>query len=114
MYKLRDSFLLWVAKRHDILVPSLVADRRVETGEDQADVITEAEHKVEETESFDALGGPTIACPVCGDVLSLEEAPEHEHLRPAAQGIDVPEPEPVAAGVGGGRSRLSRARGGRS
>jgi branched-chain amino acid transport system permease protein len=114
MYRLRDSFLLWVAKRHDILVPSLVADRRVETGEDQADVITEAEHKVEETESFDLLGGPTIACPTCGQVLSLDDAPEHEHFRVSAQGgLDVEaQPEPV--GVGGGRSRLSRARGGRS
>jgi branched-chain amino acid transport system permease protein len=31
----RDRYLRWVANRHDILVPSLVADKRVEDGEDQ-------------------------------------------------------------------------------
>jgi len=53
LYRMRDSFLLWVAKRHDILVPSLVADRRVETGEDEQHVIEQAEQRVEEIESFD-------------------------------------------------------------
>jgi branched-chain amino acid transport system permease protein len=81
LYRMRDSFLLWVAKRHDILVPSLVADRRVETGEDQQHVIEDAEHHVEEKESFDVVGGPRVSCPVCGAVLTVDEAPEHEHLR---------------------------------
>ena len=81
LYRMRDSFLLWVAKRHDILVPSLVADRRVETGEDQQHVIEDAEHHVEETESFDVVGGPRVSCPVCGVVLTVDEAPDHEHLR---------------------------------
>ncbi|HEX2850476.1 MAG TPA: ABC transporter permease [Acidimicrobiales bacterium] len=31
MYRLRDAYLRWVAKRHGLLVPSLVADMRVET-----------------------------------------------------------------------------------
>jgi branched-chain amino acid transport system permease protein len=84
LYQLRDTFLRWVAKRHDLLVPSLVADRRIETGEDQQDVITEAEHHVEETESFDLLGDPTITCPVCGVVLRLPDAARHEHLRTEA------------------------------
>ena len=109
LYRIRDSFLLWVAKRHDILVPSLVADRRVETGEDQQDVIEQAEHHVEETESFDLVGGPTITCPVCGVVLSLEDAPEHDHLR--ANGSTT-EPEPASTN-GGGRRRLARAKEGR-
>ena len=44
----RDRFLRWVARRHDVLVPSLVADRRVEQAEEQAqDVIVQAEELVE-------------------------------------------------------------------
>ena len=55
MYRVRDSFLRWVANRHDILVPSLVADRRATDPLDaNVDAITEAEHHVEELESFDA------------------------------------------------------------
>ena len=99
MYQLRDTFLRWVAKRHDLLVPSLVADRRIETGEDQQDVIAEAEHHVEETESFDLLGDPTVTCPVCSAVLRLAEAARHDHLRtppPPAVGDDL-EPLEVRA-----------------
>ena len=43
----RDRFLRWVAAKHDILVPSLVADRRIEEQTDD-DVITQAEEHVEE------------------------------------------------------------------
>lgn len=119
LYRLRDSFLLWVAKRHDILVPSLVADRRIETGADQQDVISEAEHHVEESESFDRVTGPTVTCPTCGIVLALADAANHDHLRTSA-GRDL---EPVTVGggasddddesppeAGGGRRRLARAR----
>ena len=108
MYRLRDGFLRWVANRHNILVPSLVADKRVETGEDQQAVITQAEEHVEEVDSFDLTHVPTITCPVCEQVLTLEDAPEHEHLR----GLPEPEPEPVGT-AGGGRERLGRAREGR-
>src|SRR5688572_15076233 len=97
LYRLRDTFLLWVAKRHDILVPSLVADRRIETGEDEQDVISEAEHHVEETESFDVLAEPTITCPVCAVVLRVGDAPNHEHLRSDARSDEL-----VAVGVGAG------------
>jgi branched-chain amino acid transport system permease protein len=48
LYRMRDSVLRWIAKRNGIEVPSLVADRRIETGEDQADIIEGAEHHVEE------------------------------------------------------------------
>ena len=48
LYRMRDSVLRWIAKRNGIEVPSLVADRRIETGEDQAEIIEEAEHHVEE------------------------------------------------------------------
>ena len=78
IYRLRDMFLRWVADRHGIVVPSLFADRRVETGEDQQSVITDAEHHVEELEELDET---SIVCPTCGVVLALEDAPNHEHLR---------------------------------
>jgi branched-chain amino acid transport system permease protein len=35
LFAARDRYLKWVAKRRDILVPSLVADKRVEESEDQ-------------------------------------------------------------------------------
>ena len=113
-FQTRDKFLRWVAQRHDLLVPSLVADRRVEEAEQAAakQAIELAEHHVEEVESFDRTGEPQIACPVCGLQLSLAEAAGHPHLQPDAG----PEPEPgdgsVAVGPGrGGRERLARAKG---
>jgi branched-chain amino acid transport system permease protein len=109
-FQTRDRFLRWVARRHNLLVPSLVADRRVEAEEEAAaDVVASAERSVLEAESF-AATGPTITCPVCGEVLTLESAAEHEHLQ--GDGGDG------AAGGrgagGGGRTRLARARGKRA
>jgi branched-chain amino acid transport system permease protein len=114
-YRMRDSFLRWVANRHHILVPSLVADRRVENVEADRDVVSAAEEHVETATAFDALAERTIVCPVCGETLPLEAAPDHEHLR---------QPAGVGAGVGaaaangdipsgGGAARISRAREGR-
>jgi branched-chain amino acid transport system permease protein len=83
-YALRDKFLRWVARRQDILVPSLVADRRVEQAhEHEQELIVQAEQHVEEVESFDVSGA--IACPECGASLTIEEALEHDHLRPGAR-----------------------------
>jgi branched-chain amino acid transport system permease protein len=79
-YQLRDAYLRWVANRHDILVPSLIADRRVEPDEAEADVVVRAEERVESADGFDVLTHPTIACPVCEEVLALEDAPQHPHL----------------------------------
>ena len=80
-FDIRDRFLRWVAKRHDLLVPSLVADRRVEIdAEASADAVVGAEARVEATQSFDAVE-PRVACPVCGSVLRLDEAADHEHLQ---------------------------------
>jgi hypothetical protein len=105
-FQTRDKFLRWVARRHDLLVPSLVADRRVEAEEEAAaDVIASAEKSVLEAESF-AAAGPTITCPVCGDVLTLDAAAEHEHLRGDVDGD--------GGGGGGGQKRLARARKARS
>jgi branched-chain amino acid transport system permease protein len=77
----RDRFLRWVARRHDILVPSLVADRRVEE-EGEKEIVEQAERHVEEVESFEAVDEPTITCPTCGEVLTLSAALRHEHLQP--------------------------------
>jgi len=103
-FGIRDRFLRWVARRHDVLVPSLVADRRVETGEEALDVVRRAEQHVEEVESFD-ITDTTIVCPVCDAELTLAEATAHDHL---ARGGGQ-----TAAGArtdGGGRGRLARAR----
>ena len=100
-FQTRDRFLRWVARRHDVLVPSLVADRRVEEEEEErADIIVSAERHVVEADSF-AAGGPTITCPVCDDILTLDAAAEHEHLQGAAASGE---------GGGGGEKRLARAR----
>jgi branched-chain amino acid transport system permease protein len=61
LYRMRDSVLRWIAKRNDIEVPSLVADRRVETGEDQTEVIEAAEHRVEQADAFDHLDKEPVA-----------------------------------------------------
>jgi len=101
-YELRDKFLRRVAAKRDILVPSLVADRRVITGEDSVDAIEVAEHHIEavrageptdQSASLDGEHGtPSVTCPTCGRVLGLYEAAEHDHLRT------------VSAGSGGGTS----------
>ncbi|MFZ6002687.1 MAG: ABC transporter permease subunit [Actinomycetota bacterium] len=80
-YQIRDGFLRWVANRNSVLVPSLFADRRVETGEDQADVIAKAEERVE-SGAFDALAEPVITCPVCDASMPLSMAAQHPHLQP--------------------------------
>ncbi|MHB8466610.1 MAG: ABC transporter permease [Acidimicrobiales bacterium] len=82
-FQQRDKFLRWVARRHDILVPSLVADRRVEdqVKEQEAEIVELAERHIEATESF-AEDEQTITCPVCQEVLALSAAADHPHLRP--------------------------------
>jgi branched-chain amino acid transport system permease protein len=46
-YRLRDAFLRRVAAKHDLLVPSLVADRRVEQEQErEADIVVAAEQHV--------------------------------------------------------------------
>ncbi len=81
-YQVRDSFLRWVADRRNILVPSLFADRRVESGEGESDVIARAEEHVEEASTFDVLAEPTIACPTCGALMPVSAAAAHPHLQP--------------------------------
>jgi hypothetical protein len=78
LFARRDKFLRWVANKHDILVPSLIADRRVEDENLSGELITEAERHVEEAA---AVGEAAVICPVCGARLTLAEAAEHEHLK---------------------------------
>jgi hypothetical protein len=109
LYKVRDSFLRAVANRKGILVPSLVADRRVEERAAEAEIIEQAEAHVEEVERFDLAGAvTTITCPVCAEVLTLEAASEHPHLQGGDGGGAGAE-----AVVAGGGGRMARARAGR-
>jgi branched-chain amino acid transport system permease protein len=78
MFGRRDKFLRWVARRHDILVPSLIADRLVEDENLSGELITEAERHIEDAASAQE---PVVSCPVCGAQLTLSEAAEHDHLR---------------------------------
>jgi len=84
LYRARDNLLRRVADRSGIHVPSLVADRRIELEEAEADIVIRAEEHVEEVDTFAVLHGRSIVCPVCEAELGLEEAAEHDHLRPAA------------------------------
>jgi branched-chain amino acid transport system permease protein len=82
LFARRDKFLRWVARRHDLLVPSLIADRLVEEEDRSGELISEAERHVEEAA---AVGSDAaVECPVCGERLSLVDAAEHEHLRVGA------------------------------
>jgi branched-chain amino acid transport system permease protein len=78
LFARRDKFLRWVANKHDILVPSLIADRLVEEENLSGELITEAERHVEEAV---AVGEAAVVCPVCGEHLTLAAAAEHEHLK---------------------------------
>ncbi|HUS60945.1 MAG TPA: ABC transporter permease, partial [Acidimicrobiales bacterium] len=83
MYAGRDLALRWVARRHDIDVPSLTADRRAVAG-DERGVIEGAEERVESSDAFDVLHERRVTCPVCGESLAVDDAPDHEHLRAPA------------------------------
>jgi branched-chain amino acid transport system permease protein len=85
-YKLRDRFLRRVASRHRILVPSLVADQRAD---DDRQALSMAKARYDEVRAagapaaVPAVGPPDarVACPVCGAVMSVLAAAEHEHFR---------------------------------
>jgi hypothetical protein len=84
-FERRDRFLRWVARRHDVVVPSLVVDRSMGFEEAERKIVEAAEEHVEATETFDIHGGVrTVECPTCGLVLTLDEAADHDHLRVGA------------------------------
>jgi branched-chain amino acid transport system permease protein len=81
-YRLRDNFLRAVAAKHEIHVPSLVADSLVRAGDDDeaaAHVVELAEQGVGEPgESVELIG-----CPKCGARIPVEEAANHAHFQVA-------------------------------
>src|SRR5439155_14090905 len=86
VYRIRDMILRKVAQRHNLHVPSLVADALVvETAE--------TEHVVEESAEHELSDEPAIRCPACGERVLVEEAVAHRHFLDAA--------EPVPAGRNG-------------
>jgi branched-chain amino acid transport system permease protein len=92
MYRCRDTFLRWVAKRNNIHVPSLVADSLTAGAESDAHVIEDAAEVAATTE----LGTEVIACPACGARVPLDEAASHEHF--AIGPDDAVDLEPVLVG----------------
>ncbi len=79
-YRIRDSFLRWVAARNGIHVPSLVADS-LQTGEELSmEMVVAGADASEDIE--------TIRCPACGDEIPLTEVTEHEHFaKPAPAAV---------------------------
>lgn len=91
-FGLRDGFLRRIAGKHGIVVPSLVADLRVEDAEpdvDETTVITRAEEHAEELEHTAVL-----VCPACRESFTPEAALHHEHFRPPADAVAVLEEVP--------------------
>jgi branched-chain amino acid transport system permease protein len=81
-YRTRDSFLRWVAQRHDIHVPSLVADSLVRSDDQPQDVVAGAEQSVGAVEMLEGLDPiDLIGCPVCGANVPVAEARDHDHFR---------------------------------
>ena len=90
-FTLRDHFLRWVADRHSLVVPSLIADMRVEDEgvpkTDDDSIITRAEQHAEEIEHTEV-----IVCPVCRDAFTPQGALRHEHFQPPADEVEVIQP----------------------
>jgi hypothetical protein len=74
-YRGRDAYLRWVAARHKIHVPSLVADSLVTGDEIDDQPIEHAVHHPEPIEVLELLG-----CPVCGARIPVDEARYHPHF----------------------------------
>ena len=110
-YRIRDRFLRFVAARHGIHVPSLVADSLVQDSEEADDSLMAAEEHLLETARLEQ-SDDVITCPACGALVPLVDARHHEHFVPLAttEGGDLvtvpPGDEPVPAG--NGRRRLKR------
>jgi hypothetical protein len=110
-YRVRDRFLRFVAARHGIHVPSLVADSLVQDSEAADDSLMAAEEHLLETARLEQ-SDDVIACPACGLLVPLVDARLHEHFVPLVtteEGDLVaipPSDEPVPAGTG--RRKLRR------
>lgn len=78
-FSLRDMYLRRLATKYDLVVPSLIADLRVEedsSGSDDDSIITKAEQHAEETDHAEV-----IVCPVCHETFTPQGALRHDHLR---------------------------------
>jgi branched-chain amino acid transport system permease protein len=104
-YGARDGFLRWVADRHQIRVPSLVADVREEqTADSEADVLMRAADSVAHGHRAHVVLPDehvvAVTCPQCGDAVSLDAVLEHPHFVPVMatpNGESIPEAVPVGA-----------------
>jgi branched-chain amino acid transport system permease protein len=85
-YDRRDAYLRKLAVKHQIHVPSLLADSLVadEAKAEEEILMGSAAASAATTTLADVAtrhGEHAIACPACGVTLSVEEALDHEHLR---------------------------------
>jgi hypothetical protein len=83
-YGARDAMLRAVAKRRDLVVPSLVADKRVDKATDNEKVKLEARSDRSlgsiNLARYAAPDTKTITCPTCSEILTLPAASAHDHL----------------------------------
>lgn len=92
-YGTRDSILRYIAKRRNMVVPSLIADVRQEAAQNESDVLLDAMASVEGSQrgtmsltrgraaSSASSAGPLVRCPVCGEEMPPAQAAEHDHLQ---------------------------------
>jgi branched-chain amino acid transport system permease protein len=96
MYRVRDKLLRRVALRHNIHVPSLIADSLVEEQEHEAEEHAIAAAAIT-TEIAEAITEGdlehVIACPACGDLVPVSLAEQHEHFAVGAANGHGPSPE---------------------
>lgn len=76
----RDRFLRWVARRRNIVVPALFVEKGLGFEEAEQKIVEAAEQHVESASTFEQAER-TISCPVCKEVLTVDQAAEHEHLK---------------------------------
>jgi hypothetical protein len=81
VYRLRDRWLRFVAARHGIHVPSLVADSLVQDSEEADDSLMAAEEHLLETARLEQ-SDDVITCPACGAYVPILQARDHEHFVP--------------------------------
>ena len=90
-FTVRDRYLRRLATKYDIVVPSLIADLRVEdqvtNSPDDDSIITRAEQHAEEVEH-----AAVIVCPECHGSFTVDGALDHVHFRPPADDVRVVDP----------------------
>jgi len=87
-FRLRDSYLRWVANRRGIYVPSLVADtlegQAAESAQDP-ELLTQVGQEVEQGRALVAVEEPVVVCPACQEVIALDAVLEHSHFQLQAE-----------------------------